>query len=884
MLGSTRTPAASRAVATALLLGACGGGDGPPTGPPEPPGGDRIVLERVSGDGQTAGTDGRLPERLEVRVRREDGALVVGHAVAWRIASAAGPGAAVVEADAASDTRGVAGASVRLGGEPGAYRVEASVQEGASVAFTATAEARRPAALERVSGDGQTAPAGEPLADSLVVRALDQFGDPIAGADVAFAIYRGAEGEPALSPSGGTSDAAGRAATSLRVGVLSGTYGVRASAGGDSVAFTARAEGGEAPLLALEDVTPGPLEAGGEAVLSGRGFSPRAGENDVRVDGRAASVLEASPTTLRIEVPTYEDECLPRRDVAVSVVFEPDTASPLTRELVPALGETALAPGEQLVLSGPEEVGCLLLPPAGGGEAYEVQAVSLPDAVGTAVMQLAVDGSPAPAGEAAGPAGGLATEGALGSPAAGEAGRDGHRPPELRGPSRDNPVQHAWDRRMRALDRRLGGLGLEPSRRDARLVAQQVPAVGDSADFTASCTSSGNEFRDVRAVVRSVSEHAVVYEDTVAANDADRFSDARYDSIAASFDDPIFATDTAYFGPPADVDDNGRVVLLFTPAVNALTTGSYDEGFVAGYFCSLDLQAGNEGEIFYLVVPDPDGEFNGGGGSLPTGGLRGVIEGTVAHEFQHLINAQTGGGAALATWINEGLSHLAEEAVGHAVSGLEPGAQITAAEITADERAWRQFYRSNFVNLLQYLRDPAGGVGPITAGDPGVPGTFRMRGTSWLFLRYLLDRFEEPASETDFTRSLIARSGDERAAVSSLAGVPFERLMADWTAMLALEDREDLGGAPPASAELASYRLRELYRGITTAGEYPLVPDEVGLAESTVTPATLETSASRYLTLRGTAASRGTGVRLEGPGGALLTEGTAPWLVVTRVR
>ena len=101
---------------------------------------------------------------------------------------------------------------------------------------------------------------------------------------------------------------------------------------------------------------------------------------------------------------------------------------------------------------------------------------------------------------------------------------------------------------------------------------------------------------------------------------------------------------------------------------------------VGGFFYGRDLfplQAGNGfpacagsnyAEMFYMLAPDPAGPVNGNARS--TAYVRNSTLGVVGHEFQHLISAsrrlyvvQGVGGTDWSedAWLNEGLSHIAEE-------------------------------------------------------------------------------------------------------------------------------------------------------------------------------------------------------------------------------
>jgi len=99
-------------------------------------------------------------------------------------------------------------------------------------------------AIELVSGnDSQTGEVNTQLTDPFVVRVVDDFGNAIAGEDVAFAVAAfpdGATGQ-ALTSLTATSDANGEAQSTLTLGDTAGTYTVDASFNGVIVSFTAEA-------------------------------------------------------------------------------------------------------------------------------------------------------------------------------------------------------------------------------------------------------------------------------------------------------------------------------------------------------------------------------------------------------------------------------------------------------------------------------------------------------------------------------------------------------------------------------------------------------------------------------------------------------------------
>lgn len=142
----------------------------------------------------------------------------------------------------------------------------------------------------------------------------------------------------------------------------------------------------------------------------------------------------------------------------------------------------------------------------------------------------------------------------------------------------------------------------------------------------------------------------------------------------------IIEIDETVFGPPSDIDGNGKVDVLvhdikdsFNPATNNLL-------FTAGYYSPADLTNGNGADIIHLdtypSVYRTDGSRRDSDFVLQT----------IAHEYQHLIFAVQHGGGDL-TFLDEGLAEWAE-----AVNGYTPRT-ITylseAGEFTRSLLDWR---------------------------------------------------------------------------------------------------------------------------------------------------------------------------------------------------
>jgi hypothetical protein len=756
--------------------------------------------------------------------------------------------------------------------------------------------------LSIVSGNNQVGAVGITVPAPLIVQVEDQSANPVSGEEVSWALALAAGPNSSLSATSTSSGTDGRASISFTLGDSVGTYEVRASVPGSSVTFAAEATADGALSIVSGDGQVGAVgtQAGQPLVVKAIGTGG-AGVSGVEITfevtqsaGAGAAVDPALATT---GVNGEASTVLTFGDANGSVsVGASANGSTVTLSGYACGGDASvssldLQPGEDSVITG-SDLACLQLPGHSAGAEYEIAVTPLPQALGFNDMKLAVAGS-----AAASPAPAIITlTDAVAPRASFSLSGTGFELTEWR--SR----QYEWDMQLRELERPLRPQILANARRGSSFgLMAAAPLVGDVMDFGFSCVDTldfQNAPTDITAEVVEVSTNAVIFEDTLSRGS---FTPAEYAAIAQNFDDVIIGTDTLYFGAPSDVPGDiapGQVVILYSQGVNRMTE-DYTDGFIAGFFCPLDLGDnlpfwdGNDAKMFYLLVPDPGGDLTPGSDAnvlTKTNVLR-ITDNTVAHELQHLINAQVGTGAASEVWINEGLSHLAEEVVGHATAGFSPGSDLGPADLLAGGPATDAFlkhYVDNFVNLGRYLQAPGDTAALLNADDPRDNNTFRMRGTNWSFLRYLLDRFGTPATEWQLTRQLITDGAvnDSRQAITNVFGVPFNEVAADWSAMLTIEDRDDLGGAARSSLELPSYELRAMYEASSTfGGQYPLMPVIRSLNQFDTVDMDLFTGTSSYVTLRAASASGGTGLRLmEAGSGADLDAAIMPHMVIVRTK
>jgi len=288
-------------------------------------------------------------------------------------------------------------------------------------------------------------------------------------------------------------------------------------------------------------------------------------------------------------------------------------------------------------------------------------------------------------------------------------------------------------------------------------VADTVEVTVLSLRFNVNADNACNapQYRTGRVV--AVGQRSIVVADT--ANPAGGFTSAEYRSIAQSFDNLIHPTMVRYFGEPEDIDGNRRVIIFYTSKVNELTPAGSDS-YIGGFFYARDLlpraasgsyqgcPGSNEAEIFYMLVPDPNGRINGNRRDKDF--VHRVTLGTIAHEYQHLINASrriyvNNANDYEETWLNEGLSHIAEELIFYEASRLQPGQNLHIDRIRQNQSfvdAFNLYQLSNFGRLTVFYEAPETSSAYLSEPD------LAARAASWQFLRYLSDRSN--LSETQF--------------------------------------------------------------------------------------------------------------------------------------
>jgi hypothetical protein len=350
---------------------------------------------------------------------------------------------------------------------------------------------------------------------------------------------------------------------------------------------------------------------------------------------------------------------------------------------------------------------------------------------------------------------------------------DASSTPAIRAAAEPGAAQTQFENRLRLEERR--DLSIPNAQRAWRgrqvnsqlryALSAAIPAVGDMTEFKVpSQTNPCNSFTRITAQVQFINDKVIIYNDV--ASPSGGFTATDYQQIGDEFATLIYPTDVAYFGTPLDQDGNSRVVILYTPQVNKLTP-SGQSGFVGGFFWAGDLfpvsgagscAQSNLAEMFYVLTPDPTGSINSN--VRTTSSVRQGTRGTIAHEFQHMINASERIRSPIVqnfeqVWLDEGLSHFAEDAVGRAIRGIgEADDANFTTTLAGNANDFNAFFFQNFARLRSYMLNP----GPIGPNSSLADTSLAARGAVWGLLHYAADHY--------------APNGDVKAFTQKLAGGP----------------------------------------------------------------------------------------------------------------
>ena len=408
--------------------------------------------------------------------------------------------------------------------------------------------------------------------------------------------------------------------------------------------------------------------------------------------------------------------------------------------------------------------------------------------------------------------------------------------------------------------------------------AAAPPILGEQRSFNVCGGVTCNSFVDVTATAVHVGAHGAIFLDDAAPPNG--YTQGDIDQLGSLFDNYMYALDTTSFGREPDLDNNGVVIILLSPAVNRLSGHcNQTQTVILGFFLPNDLAlfspGSNGGEIFYSLVPDPTNASC----TITRSFALGFIGPTFLHEFQHMISfgrhVLLAGGASEDNWVDEGLSRLAEELGGRAIPDnyCQPFTCLS------------EYASGDLYNAFTYLDPDTMAVSFLVEPD-NIDGSLADNGANWLFLRWLADHFAtDSIYGTELTRALDGAdapggrflTGGQN--VSAVIGVDMATLESEW--QLANYAEALPGFTEPTG--LLRYKSWDLASAFARLGAYPLVPDSVSTGRYNG-QGVLRAGSAKHLRVIQNGTAPGVDVRLTRDGSHLIDGSFVPRIGVLRIR
>jgi hypothetical protein len=778
-----------RSLCTAIVAGvvACGGGEGTKPTPVVP---TTPVVTTVNVAPGVLQLETGETKAFSVEVRDQSGALMTGKTASW---ISSNPAVATIDASSGL-VRGVAVGSVTI-----TATVE-SKSGGAVVIVTPIA----------VVSMGIAAPTGTVLPGQtivLVASPKDRNGAVLTGRIVTWA---------SSNPRVATVDANGNVTA-----LSAGTTAISALSEGISAAvpFTVTAPPGTvAP--SITSVSPALLTPGITATINGTNFGTTAANNAVYVSGMKGTVLTATPTQLTVTLPATGLPCQSTQPVNVEVTTVAGTAA--AKQPMSVATQRTLAVGASFLVTASGNIDCNELPAAG---TYVVSVFNASRSVNSAAgFELQGSGAAVLASKLS-PSDAVRSVNVIGAPPI--------RPRVVDPIVAEQTHEHlARLEREAQLVRRLGSPrkyrrparsvsavpGMSPS--DPSFAMMPVPlTVGTLATINFhlnSCTLA--QSKPVAARVVYVGPHAIVLEDNAGVL-AGKI-DADLIALAKDFEDVSFPL-LQNFGDPlafdSQTDNNGRLIMLFTPQVNS--AGANLLGFVSScdFFpptADPSVSASNLAEIFYARSVTDTSPTNTTLNSRA--GWKRQMPSTLIHESKHITAyaerfADPRPADYEQTWLEEATAQMASELYGRALHGNTwRGNASYFGTLECEVRpntvgcGGGVFVMGNHFGFLHEFLQGFEQKSILSGTDDN-----DIYGSSWLFTRWLTDTYGG-ADEGTFLRSIVkavTTTGVDN--VTGPSGKTWPELLSQFTLMLATDD---LPGVAAPNTE-SSWNLPAIFAG-----------------------------------------------------------------------
>jgi len=275
-------------------------------------------------------------------------------------------------------------------------------------------------------------------------------------------------------------------------------------------------------------------------------------------------------------------------------------------------------------------------------------------------------------------------------------------------------------------------LRLKPGTADIPKVVNATPPsykVGDTAPFWIS-NDDTKEHHKVNADLRFITDHVYMWvAQGVEVNQSDLETSAR------RFEEKTYPTNREFFGSEwtPGVDNDVHLNILYARDMGKTIAGYYSS---ADEFSKMINPYSNEREMIYTAADSGSAKPN-----------TSFYDGVLAHEFQHMIHWANDRNED--SWVNEGMSMLAERLNGFDVGG---------ADIAYSEKPDTQ----------------------LTTWADSTAGNSEHYGASYLFMDYFLDRFGENLTKAVVASPKDGIAGFNDALAKADRSETFDDIYADW--------------------------------------------------------------------------------------------------------
>jgi hypothetical protein len=657
-------------------------------------------------------------------------------------------------------------------------------------------------------------------------------------------------------------------------------------------------------------VSPATLGPGTTAIISGENFDTNPADLDVTIAGLTVPVTAAAATQLTVQLPAFVP-CQPTQNVTVSVTGAGGTAT--RAHPLQVARQRSVAVGEVLLLTG-LDLRCNELPATPAR--YALAVINTSGAPGATVgFELRGLGGGAAASAAPAVAAPLLTWSSAGGAAAG-----------LVNPLRQAAaVMHGrdhmrWLEQERALVRKLGSPRQARRAAQMRLAAARAQGVASTGSQLAAAgvplevgatttlkirTSDNNctESKPVPARVVHVGTRSVILESADAPLAATM--DADYVTLGTEYDNTMHGVLVEHFGDPlaydASTDNNGKIVMLFTKAVNDRAPNLLGFVTVCDFFppSTAGATASNQAEIFYARVPTST-EDNRRNINTRVGWMH-IMRGTLIHEAKHI--------AAYAerfqtpvevidleeSWLEEATAQAAIEFWGRATyyagkatwKGNATYANTMHCDLGIPDRGCGDqpsIISDHFVFLFGYYEN-------VETKSYFSPASLdnNVYGSGWLLLRWAADH--HATNEAAFFRAVTTSynvTGLRN--IEARIGRDFASFHPDFMLALYADDAPGLSPAAGARYTIPSWHMRDMFLGMsgdfTRGGEaipaFPLRMRVASFGAFAADVGALLGGGAAYVELSGTPTAPQV-LDLRSPGGGPVPESSTLRLAILRV-